>query len=107
MTVPQARTFFAVRAQTLITVQMNFKHKTEYILNEWKCSCGEDDHQSHLPFCRSYEHLREGLNLEESDYDLVLYFQRVVREREKEADRDGESEGERDTAGVEQSVSLL
>ena len=92
MNVSQARTFFAIRAQTLRTVQMNFKHKPEYVLNQWKCSCGEDDIQSHLPHCLSYEHLREGLNLEESDHDLVLYFQRVIREREREADRDGDSQ---------------
>ena len=73
--------------------------------------CGEDDHQSHLPYCRSYVHLREGLNLEDSDHDLVLYFQRVVRERERETDRDGDSqsvsEGDCDTVGVPSASASL
>ena len=79
----EARTFFAIRSQTVRTVQMNYKHNPEYVLNGWKCPCGEDDHQSHLLHCLQYEHLRRDLNLESNDHDLVLYFQRIVREREK------------------------
>ena len=87
MNIFQARTCFAARAQTLRTVQMNFMHKPEYIHNNWKCKCGEDDHQSHLPFCQSYAHLRDGLDLQRSDLDLVVYYQRVIREREQEEER--------------------
>ena len=79
----QARTCFAARAQTLRTVQMNFKHKPEYVINEWKCICGEDDFQSHLTSCDMYANLREGLDLERSDIDLVTYYQRVIRQREQ------------------------
>ena len=111
MNVKNARTFFAYRAQTLSTAQMNFKHKPEYVLNKWKCSCGEDDYQSHLPHCLSYEHLREGLNLEDSDHDLVLFFQRVIREREREDDRDADSqtlsEGVNDGEIVHSRVGLV
>ena len=86
MNVNSARTFFAFRAQMLRTVQMNFKGKREYADNEYKCICGEDDHQSHLTSCPSYSHLREGLDVEGSERDLVTYFQLVIREREMEGD---------------------
>ena len=84
MNLSQARTCFAARAQTLRTVQMNFKNKAEYANNLWKCICGEDDHQSHLSYFESYAHLREGLDLERSDRDLVIYYQHVIREIEQE-----------------------
>ena len=84
MSLQQARTLFSIRAEVLPTIQMNFKNKPEYVQNLWKCKCGEDDVQSHLIYCRSYEHLREGLNLEESEKDLVYFYQKVVRERENE-----------------------
>ena len=66
---------------------MNYKHNPVYVLNGWKCLCGEEDSQSHLLHCLHYEHLRNDLNLETNDHDLVLFFQRVVREREKREKR--------------------
>ena len=83
MNLSQARTLFSARAEVLPTVQMNFKNKFEFAQNLWKCKCGDEDTQSHLSFCRSYEHLREGLNLQNNDHDLVLYYQRVIKERER------------------------
>ena len=84
MNISQARTFFAARSQMLRTVQMNFKRKPEYIANHFKCACGQCDVQAHLTSCRSYEHLRAGLDLSR-DVDLVRYYQRVIQEREREA----------------------
>ena len=72
----------------LRTVQHNFKNKFEYIENKHKCKCTEDDTQSHLTSCAAYAHLRVGLDLEESDMDLVRYYQLVIREREQEEERD-------------------
>ena len=89
MNLSQARTCFAARAQTLRTVQMNFKHKPDYVMNQWKCGCGEDDYQSHLPFCNIYANLRDGLDIEGSDLDLVIYYQRLIRQREWEGEREG------------------
>ena len=83
MKINDARTYFAMRGRMLRTVQMNFKNKPEYIANQYKCICGEDDHQVHLTMCPSYAHLREGLDLDESDNDLVRYYQMVIREREQ------------------------
>ena len=82
MNLSECRTFFAARSRMLRTIQMNYKHNPEYIANNHKCFCGEDDHQSHLTSCPSYSHLRDGLDLTGSDRDLVLFYQRVIRERE-------------------------
>ena len=82
MNLSESRTFFAARSHMLRSIQMNYKHNPEYVANNYKCFCGEDDHQSHLASCPSYSHLREGPDLAGSDRDLVLYYQRVIRERE-------------------------
>ena len=71
----------------LKTVKMNFKRKEEYAANMYKCTCGEDDFQSHLFTCSSYTHLRDGLDLEGSDHDLVRFFQLVIREHKAEEER--------------------
>ena len=68
---------------------MNNKHFPEYIANDHKCICGDDYYQFHLILCPSYAHLRVGLDLEDSDSDLVLYYQLVIRERETAGDREG------------------
>ena len=73
----------------LRTLQMNYKNKKEYVDNQYKCTCGEDDNQAHLVTCREYIHLREDLDL--SNSDLVTYYQRMIRERE-EGDRDSQTQ---------------
>ena len=45
-----------------------------------------DDEQAHLLHCKKYSHLAEGLNVANSDIDLVTFYQRVIREREAEED---------------------
>ena len=86
MSLSDARTCFAARSQMLRTVQMNFKGKPEYVANQFKCTCGQEDVQAHLTSCRSYEHLRTGLDLT-CDVDLVRYYQRVIHERDSETER--------------------
>ena len=61
---------------------MNYKHKPEYMANQWKCECGEEDVQAHLETCRSYLHLQEGLDLQR-DEDTVRFYPRVIKERTK------------------------
>ena len=73
MTVPLARTNFAVRARMLSSVMMNFKNNPEYREREYRCGCGEEDHQAHLTSCSLYTHLQECLNLE-TDIELVQFF---------------------------------
>ena len=87
MNLKDSRILFASRCRMLHTVQCNFKQKPEYIANGHKCICLEDDKQSHLSTCSSYRHLRDGLDLE-SDTDLVKYYQRVIREREENEERE-------------------
>ena len=83
MTVNMARTFFASRAMMLSTVQMNFKNIPEYKANDYRCGCGEYDHQDHLTSCLQYTHLQEGLDME-TENGLVRFYQLVIRERENE-----------------------
>ena len=85
MNLRDARTLFSARSEVLPTVQMNFKNKFEYVQNLWKCKCGDLDTQVHLTYCHSYEHLREDLDLEGDESDLVTYYQRVIKERENES----------------------
>ena len=82
LSLSESRTFFAARSRMLKSVQINYKNNPEYIANNHKCFCLEDDHQSHLVSCRSYSHLRDGLDILGSDRDLAIYYQRVIRERE-------------------------
>ena len=48
MSVSQARVYFSSRALMLPTVQHNFKHKPEYVANQWRCVCGQPALQAHL-----------------------------------------------------------
>ena len=84
MKVSEARTFFSARSMMLSTVQYNFKNNPEFKANEYRCKCGELDTQSSLLTCRLYSHLREGLDLSNSDADLVRFFQLVIQERQEE-----------------------
>ena len=52
----------------------------QYIANEHKCVCGDDDHQGHLVTCPAYAHLQEGVQLDESDDDVILYYQLIIEE---------------------------
>ena len=87
MKVSEARTFFASRSMMLSTVQYNFKNNPKYKANEYKCKCGDTDTQSNLLTCKLYRHLREGLDLSNSDTDLVRYFQLVIQERQEEQEQ--------------------
>ena len=81
-----ARTKFALRSMMLPTIQMNFKNKNEFKRNDYKCICGNEDHQSHLISCPSYAFLRVDLDILNSDQDLVSYYQLIVEERRKDDD---------------------
>ena len=87
MTLSQSRTFFSARSSMLTTVQANFKNNPEFKVNGYKCKCGEEDNQKNLLNCPLYENLREGLDLINSDIDVVTYFQLVIEERQKEHNR--------------------
>ena len=76
----------------LRTVQMNFKRKASFAANLYKCTCMEDDHQEHLISCPSYAPLREGLDLERSDTDLVRYYQLVISDREQREEQEERGE---------------
>ena len=88
LTPHQARTKFALRTQQLRTVRMNQMSNPQFARLSWRCPhCFHDgrglsaDSQSHIVWCPSYQHLREGKNLQ-SDKDLVTYFQSVLMLRD-------------------------
>ena len=83
-----SHTFFSARAKMLSTFQCNFKGNPEFAANDYMCVCKEhrDDQESVLT-CHLYEHLREGLDLLNSDHHLVKYYQLVIEERNKERER--------------------
>ena len=54
--------------------------------------CGAEDHQIHWTSCVGYKHLRDGLDLDGSDLELVRYYQLITKEREQEEER-GQGEG--------------
>ena len=60
--------------------------------SDHKCIFGDDDHQIHLTSCLNSAHLREGLDVEGRDLDLVKYFHLVFRERMQEEERDKDKE---------------
>ena len=69
----------------LSTIQWNFKSHPGYKSNEYLCRCGQHvDSQPSLLKCKLYEHLHVGLDLYNSDTDLVTFFQRVIKERQEE-----------------------
>ena len=87
MSIADARTFFSSRSMMLSTVQYNFKNHPEYKANAYKCKCGDLDTQSNLLTCKLYSHLREGLDLSNSDKDLVRYYQLVIQDRQQEKEQ--------------------
>ena len=90
MTVSSAITFFAARSFMLPTIQWNFKGNPKFRDNNYLCKCGDRDTQSSLITCPSYKHLRDGLNIVDSDSDLVRYYQLVIQERRQEEGERGE-----------------
>ena len=84
LNLPDARLKFALRARMTRSVQMNFKGDPKFKKNNWKChDCCIVDTQEHILRCPSYQSLRTGKDLGK-DKDLVEYFRKVIKIREKE-----------------------
>ena len=78
-----ARLRFSLRAKMTKTVQMNFKNDRKYKQNQWKCQdCQIPDTQDHIVRCPAYQQLRIDKDLN-NDKDLVAYFRKVIKIREK------------------------
>ena len=89
MKISQGRVFFSSRSFMLSTIQWNFQNQPEFKANQYLCRCTEHvDTQSGLLTCTLYSNLRIGLDLYNSDTDLVTYFQRVMQERRQEEERE-------------------
>ena len=84
LNLPDARLKFALRARMTRSVQMNFKGDPKFKKNNWKChDCSIVDTQEHIIRCPSYQSIRTGKDLGK-DKDLVEYFRKVIKIREKE-----------------------
>ena len=87
LTLSEARTKFAIKTQQIRTVRMNQMNNAEYARLCWRCiHCDlagqlSADSMAHVTYCPSYQHLREGKNLQD-DKDLVAYFQAVLQLRD-------------------------
>ena len=85
MKLSESRTFYSARAMVLRTIKYNFKGNPEYAAADYMCECNEHrDDQESLLTCTLYEHLREGLDVVNSDHDLVKYYMLVIEDRSKE-----------------------
>ena len=85
MILKESRTFFSARARVLQTIKWNFKGNAEYAAVDYVCECEEHcDDPEGLLSCRLYESHREGLDLANSNFDLVKYYQLIIEERTKE-----------------------
>ena len=83
LTVDQCRTKFRYRTK-MLKIKFNMKNDKQYSSDNWLCNSCEKciESQSHILWCHSYAHLREGKNLS-SDNDLTNYISQVMITREK------------------------
>ena len=87
LTLTEARMKFAVRVQQVRTVRMNQMSNPEFARLCWRCvHCDlagrlSPDSQAHITWCPSYQHLREGKDLQD-DRDLVQYLQADLQLRD-------------------------
>ena len=78
-----ARLMFKIRSKMVENIAFNFSNDPKHIERLWKCThCDNMDSQSHVLFCASYKHLREGKDLA-NNHDLVAYFRDVISLRDK------------------------
>lgn len=83
MNISDARLKFKIRTE-MIEAKFNYKHDPINSACLWRCdSCQSSiDTQDHIMWCPSYSELREGKNIK-NDNDLIEYFQKVMKIREK------------------------
>ena len=80
----EARIMFKHRCYMTQFVKMNYKNEKKYSKQLWKCTCGKMDSESHLMWCKNYQHLRENKDLS-VDKDLCQYLHEIFLLRTKQA----------------------
>ena len=82
MSLHDARLYFRIRTGT-VKCKMNQSSDKYNKETLWKCSgCGNIDSQKHIMWCPAFKELREGKSMD-SDIDIVNYFRKVLKIREK------------------------
>ena len=86
MTLQESRMMFSLRSQTTKTVKTHQMSNKSFASKLWKCSCGFTDSISHIKRCINFQGLRESLDIENNENDLVKYFQEVIKFRNEAPD---------------------
>ena len=71
-------------SSNMMDFKFNYKNNPSHSKDLWKCdSCQSAiETQDHILWCPAYHELREGKSIE-NDKDLVEYFSKVMKIREK------------------------
>ena len=86
MTLQESRTMFSLRSQTTKTIKTHQMSNKSFASKLWKCSCGSIDSISHIKRCVNFKGLRDILDIEHNENDLVKYFQEVIKIRNEAPD---------------------
>ena len=83
LTVDQCRTKFRFRTK-MLKLKFNMKNDKKNSSDNWLCNSCEKyiESQSHILWCQTYSHLREGKGLA-VDNDLTNYITQVMLIRDK------------------------
>ena len=81
MNLHECRTMFGLRSMMTQTIKSHQMNNKSYANKLWQCECGAIDSISHVKRCKVFGNLRESLDIENNDKDLVKYFQEVIKIR--------------------------
>ena len=81
MNLKVARTMFSLKMRMTKGIKLHFLSDKKYASVLWRCSskCDKISSIEHLKICNQYQHLRENRDIENSDEDLVHFFQDLVK----------------------------
>ena len=86
LSLPKARTKFAIDTKVLKTVKTNFSSDAKNEEELWKCDqCTRVDSIRHLIRCPFFADLRVDKDLKNNNEDIVDYFQEIVKYRLEQA----------------------
>ena len=72
---------FSLRSLTTPTIKTHQMSNADYANKLWQCSCGATDTISHIKRCEIFTDIRQNLDIDNNENDLVKYFQEVIKRR--------------------------